>query len=279
MAKYIFVRKPKIINYLFKIVLFILLETSMIFVLLSVNVAFNLKLDVDNIFSLDIQPFLLTIYFLLLFPDIRKHFFDQFLKNSHKYKVIIFSIIIGVTENLLIDLSRFIPLMFGNEMIGVGKHQYTSDLNYFPESLDFLFLGLFPGFTEEFIFRFLPYTLLFIFLSNLRLNKKIDVQEFKTNKDSKIQIQLRRIIDNIYMGFYIEKKFSYLLVWIILVSIMFSLAHGPDYKTFYLYFVGGVINSVLFLRWGFLAAMLSHAAFNTFSRSNHILIEQLFSLY
>ncbi|HDR8221064.1 TPA: CPBP family intramembrane metalloprotease, partial [Bacillus cereus] len=69
---------------------------------------------------------------------------------------------------------------------------------------------------------------------------------------------------------------QYIWSWVILTNIGFALLHGPDISTFYLYFIPGVVDALLFLRLGFLSAWLAHGVFNLCSLTVLSIISSIF---
>ncbi|MEG2936521.1 MAG: CPBP family intramembrane glutamic endopeptidase [Clostridium sp.] len=52
---------------------------------------------------------------------------------------------------------------------------------------------------------------------------------------------------------------------IIFNNILFSLSHLPDLSNFHLYFVVGVVITVIYIKFGFYGSWICHGAFNYFS--------------
>jgi membrane protease YdiL (CAAX protease family) len=48
----------------------------------------------------------------------------------------------------------------------------------------------------------------------------------------------------------------------VITSIIFALLHGPEPAAFLLYFISGIIYSIIYLKYGIAAAILVHAADN-----------------
>ncbi|CCW04860.1 MULTISPECIES: CPBP family glutamic-type intramembrane protease [Bacillus] len=140
-------------------------------------------------------------------------------------------------------------------MIGIGSGQvtYTSDLT----TTGFLFLVSIIGpFNEEIFFRYLLYAGIFLVLA-----------DFKTKF---------LWLEKVYHELFIHKNPQYIWSWVILTNIGFALLHGPDISTFYLYFIPGVVDALLFLRLGFLSAWLAHGTFNLCSLTVLSIISSIF---
>ncbi|AGL00327.1 CPBP family intramembrane glutamic endopeptidase [Desulfoscipio gibsoniae] len=50
--------------------------------------------------------------------------------------------------------------------------------------------------------------------------------------------------------------------WVVATSTIFALLHGPEPAAFAIYFISGVVYSIVYLRYGVLASLLVHAAGN-----------------
>lgn len=60
-----------------------------------------------------------------------------------------------------------------------------------------------------------------------------------------------------------EKYFKPILVcWVVFVSVIFAHLHGPDHISFFLYFIAGLVYSIVYLKYGLLACILVHASGN-----------------
>ena len=196
--------------------------------------------NTDAIGSLYFFSVLLTG--ILVFPTIRTDFQNRFILHKNKpYLTIGLPILIAILMQIILTFIRFIPTFFGHDMIGIGSDQvtYTSDLT----TTGFLFLVSIIGpFNEEIFFRYLLYAGIFLALADIKT-------KFLW-------------LEKVYHEVFIHKNPQYIWSWVILTNIGFALLHGPDISTFYLYFIPGVVDALLFLRLGFLSAWLAHGACN-----------------
>ncbi|MCQ6317115.1 CPBP family glutamic-type intramembrane protease [Bacillus cereus] len=193
---------------------------------------------------------------IFIFPTIRKNFQNHFILHKNKiYLTIGFPILIGILMQFILNFIRFIPTFLGHDMIGIGSSQltYTSDIT----ETGFLFLASVIGpFNEEIIFRYSLYSGIFLVLA-----------DFKTKF---------LWIEKIYNELFKHKNPIYIWGWVVVTNIGFTLLHGPDISTFFLYFVPGTIYALFFLRLGFLSAWLAHGAFNLCSSTVLSILTMLF---
>ena len=109
-------------------------------------------------------------------------------------------------------------------------------------NIERIFVGTIVGpFFEEFLFRIVFFTTIAYILG---------------------------FIDNKF-GYKLSKKIFNLrgmLCWILIIigNSLFSLAHVPDANNFHLYFIGGVIDTIIYIKYGFYASWLSHWFYNYF---------------
>lgn len=158
-----------------------------------------------------------------------------------------------------LNFTRFIPCFFGSDkIIGIGAGQGVSNLSLYSIE-DFIFNCFFVSFYEEILFKFVPLSLIiliaFIFLG-LRHHK---LTIFRNSKRTMLYL-LNKIRSN---------KFNKVnVIFAILISIIFSLAHKPDYSNFHIYFFIGLINSLLFIKYGLASAIVGHMSYNYFSHAH-----------
>ncbi|WP_207750893.1 CPBP family intramembrane glutamic endopeptidase [Candidatus Sarcina troglodytae] len=195
----------------------------------------------------DISMFISIIY--VIKNKISEDFKYEFVK-SPSINVIILPIIVSFISEVITTFSRMIPAFYGYNVIGIGSNQALVKYNSFTLSL-FIFCGLIPAIIEETFFRFFSYIYLKKFLKFIVENRSL--------------IFIKNISNNIYTKMFINKKFSYNLIWILIISTIFAMAHGPNIYNFYLYFIPGVIFGVFYFKYGLLSAILAHAFGNYFS--------------
>ncbi|MEX5522088.1 CPBP family intramembrane glutamic endopeptidase [Bacillus cereus] len=190
----------------------------------------------------DLYVFAIVLAGIFIFPTFRNDFQNRFILNKRKlFLTIGLPILFGILLQFTVTFTRFIPTFFGYDMLGIGSNQitYTSDLT----KTGFLFLVSIIGpFNEEFFFRYCLYAGIFFVLA-----------DFKTKSSW---------LEKLYHQLFIRKNPPYIWSWVIITNIVFAFIHGPNLSTFYLYFIPGIVNTVVFLRFGFLSAWLSHGIFN-----------------
>lgn len=134
---------------------------------------------------------------------------------------------------------QVIPILFGGNVIGIAKGQM--DMSKF-SPIERIFVGTIVGpFFEEFLFRVVFFTTI-AYISGF-IDSKFDY------KLSKKIFNLRSIV-----------------CWILIIvgNILFSLVHVPDVSNFHLYFIGGLIDTIIYIKYGFYASWLSHGFYNYF---------------
>jgi hypothetical protein len=107
------------------------------------------------------------------------------------------------------------------------------------------------AFIEEITDRFLPYSLLLIMLK--RYSEKNDIYF------------LVKVASFLYHNLFIEHNRWFLFGWLVITSSLFSLGHGPSLSLFPNYFIGGFLYGILFLRYGYVSAVLAHFTYNVLS--------------
>lgn len=252
-----------------KLLFLFLLAICLCSLILFANVMFDLKLNFDGIYYMDIVPLLFVIWILLSSKGIRRELKKRFISYPDLSKVILIPILVGYLLSFLTYVNVYVFLLSGIEPT-VGSGQYNEDLQYFPSSLNFLFLGFFPAVNEEFMFRFFTYSGLFLLLVNF-VGTPYNKSFFKSFKDWYI-----KICEKIYIELFVNNNRFYLAGWLIITSTLFSLMHGPTVTNFHYYFIGGLVDGILFLRYGLLASIISHATFNSISGFNNELVRNIF---
>ncbi|MFJ8235764.1 type II CAAX prenyl endopeptidase Rce1 family protein [Ureibacillus sp. NPDC094379] len=238
--------------------LFFMIASTFLIVLVIILLDSKLELGFSDLeMNTFILPFILIFNFFIVYPNLRKSFYKQFIKVKELHLLIALPILISIIELLLVYIYILLPIFFNKEPVSIGSNQYVES-----ETLtslgDFLLTGILGPFTEEVIFRFLllyllPYTLL-RFLYNERAFIKRIVSESVFLFGKKIYKNMTKTHSKVFI-----------IIWIILVSCLFSLVHGPDLWSFPIYFIGGVIPGYLYIKYGFLSAWIVHGSFNALS--------------
>lgn len=156
----------------------------------------------------------------------------------------------GVVMGLLIGLIERIGVQFLIHLqmrIGVGMNLGSHQVTQVASVWDGLFVsGIMAPLYEEFLFRVLLFAV---------IAYGIDFFSHSTQGS------------NIY-----DVKNRACWIVIIISSCLFSFVHGPDLTSFHLYALGGVVNAWLFLKYGYLSAVVGHFSFNWLS----VILFQLF---
>jgi len=232
------------LRYLFAFVLYFLVMIVYIFT----DEFFQLGLTSDDAFDIFTLPFLIIITLLIFLPRARKKFVSWFiLKKEETYKSICYPILVAIIEAFLVYIYLYTPYWLGSEAIGIGSNQVTTVEGVTEIGLT-IGTSIIGPFNEEFIFRF-------ILIAGF-----IETLNFLISKYKRL-IKIKPIA---------------IIFWIIVTNSYFSLIHGPDLLSFPTYFVGGVIPSLFFLRYGFLAAWISHGMYNFLSPIALSIIYNLF---
>lgn len=201
-------------------------------------------------FGQDYWLLLLCVLVLLLFPKVRYLFVREFNHISHKVRMLGFSVLsvaLGMAVNLFLYIYMISPVLFGSTLfIELGKNQAQYNKNTVMSDVGYWFnTTMISPFVEEFLFRFL-------FFIGLYAVPLIIVETKKP---------IQKLLD--------ERQSLHIWIWILSISILFGFVHlGLDFSqilSFPLYFVPGFLFSWLFIKRGFLYALIAHMAFNAFS--------------
>jgi len=209
---------------------------------------FHLGLTNNNAFHIFIFPFLLIIFLLIFYPRVRKKFVSWFiLKKEETYKSICYPILVAIIQAFLLYIYVYTPYLLGSEAIGIGSNQVNT-VEGVTEIGITIGRSIIGSFNEEFLYRF-------ILIAGF-----IEILNFLISKFKRL-IKIKPIA---------------IIFWIIVTNSYFSLNHGPDLLSFTPYFLGGIIPSLFFLRYGFLAAWISHGMYNFLSPIANSIINNLF---
>lgn len=244
--------------------LFFLISIPIMLIFLFINARFNLGISEADI-DIFLLPFLMLLYFWMIFPQLRKDFREQFIKVKSLDRIIALPILVAILELVLVYLYFYLPVLFGGETIPLGKDQYTGHQELSTAG-DILLTGVLGPFSEEFLFRFflivyLPYVFLYYTFVKEPFVPKSD----KNNKIAATFLFLERHANKIYYQAFRAKNKKLIVSWVIVCSFLFAIAHGPNIYSFALYFVPGLLYSYLFLRYGLLASWIGHGTSNILS--------------
>lgn len=244
------------------------------FVILLIIIMLNskLKLGLSNIeMDVFIFPFLLILNFFIVVPSLRKSFYKQFIKVKEWHLLIALPVLISIIALFVVYIYMYLPIFFNNHSVSIGSDQYVASVSL--SSLgQFVLMGILGPFTEEVIFRYLllyllPYIfLLFLYNERAIIKRIVPKSVFLYGK-------------NIYHNMSNTHSKVIITIWIIFISTLFSLGHGPDLWSFPVYFLGGFIYGFLFIKYGFLSAWVAHGAFNVLSPIMNIVVLMFLDLF
>ncbi|MDH4620192.1 CPBP family glutamic-type intramembrane protease [Brevibacillus sp. AY1] len=249
-----------------RIASFLLFGTLFVILWTLLDVYFGLGIWEGDNYNIFLAPFLMMTYLLFIFPDMRKDFFSRFVLTNEWHKVICYPILVATFCAFFINGIRFLPLLWGGEIVGVGSGQYVND-GTLSRLGELLMISILPTFSEELLVHYMPYGGLFLFLNML-----LDDTVVGNRRKYRMHQRIEKFMDALF----VRRDKRYLLTWLILISTGFSLMHEPTAESFPLYFIVGFIDGVFFLRYGFLAAWISHGVFNAFSGIAWEMIRVLF---
>ncbi|MFQ6391321.1 type II CAAX prenyl endopeptidase Rce1 family protein [Priestia aryabhattai] len=219
--------------------------TLLTFTTIFLDEIFGLGISNDAAFETFIAPFVMLVSFVLTFPYLRKRFTSWFILDKGKiHQAICLPILAAIAMGFAVNIYRYIPYWLGSDPIGVGSNQVTSIEDITQVGLTLL-TSIIGPLNEELMFRFLIYVGLFYLLT----------------KNKNRYPWLSRLNANIFTF----KNPIYILGLVCGINVLFALVHGPNLLNFPLYFLGGAVNTLFFIRYGFLSAWISHGVFNFFS--------------
>lgn len=173
-------------------------------------------------------------------PKLNKCIVNELSFRSDSVVVIIIPILVAAAKRVLNNVLQVIPILFRGNIIGVARGQL--DISTYSR-IDKIFVATIVGpFLEEFLFRRVFFTSIAYIVG---------------------------YIDNRLGKNFVKKIFNFksIICWILIVinSSIFSLIHLPDASNFHLYFIGGVVYSIIYIKYGFYASWLCHGFYNYFS--------------
>lgn len=237
--------------------LFVAVFLFLSILLIEADKILKFGLSSDDGIAIFIVPFSLCWSWIVVHTSLRKDFFKRFVFNKKNiHLAICIPILVAILMEFVLNIVQFIPSWFGYDVIKPGTNQVTT-LKDFSELGLIFSVSVISPFSEEFICRYLLYGGLSLAIVGL----------------AKENMWIKKL----YHELFIIKNPRYIWSWVILTNIGFAMAHGPDILNFPLYFLPGVVFSIIFLRLGFLAAWISHGSSNFFSWIAHeIIVNTLF---
>nr|DAV39032.1 MAG TPA: intermembrane metalloprotease [Caudoviricetes sp.] len=180
---------------------------------------------------------LVMILVQLINPKLSTYIIKEIKFRSESVKTVTIPILIAIATRVVIYVMQIAPTLWGGEAIAIAKGQVDmSTYRPIDRVLSGTIIG--PG-VEEFIFRAVFFTHILFFIGFL---------------DSKMYTKLScKVYD-----------FRSIFCWMVIIinNILFALIHEPDITNFHLYFLTGVVNAIIYIKYGFYSSWISHGFFN-----------------
>ncbi len=196
-----------------------------------------IQLDAENMYNIVFGIIYVLIIIQMISPRLNRCIINELSFRTGSINAIIIPIAAAIGTRLLTNILQVLPNIFGGNTIGIAKGQLNMS-SYSP--LDKMFVGtlLIPC-LEELLFRVVFFTSIAYILGfiDTKLNSKISVKVFNLNS---------------------------ILCWtlIIINNVLFSASHLPDFSNFHLYFIAGIVNAVIYIKYGFYGSWISHGLYN-----------------
>lgn len=191
------------------------------------------------------QTIYVIIYLFILSSGSFSYLKDCFAPKVRHFHWVWISLLLGFLERVIITLNIMVITRLGIDFT-VGNNQAASS-NLL---MDELFrAGILAPLHEEFIFRVLFFAV---------AAKLVDWCFKKYNNEDVYNLNSK-------------------LCWglIILNACVFSLVHGPNIYNFHMYAIGGLVAAILYLKYGYWAAVLEHFSFNFLSTFILLVLQSL----
>ncbi|WP_066675471.1 CPBP family intramembrane glutamic endopeptidase [Clostridium septicum] len=214
----------------------ILLAASFIFM-----EAFGIiQINSEILYNIVLSGLYIFIMIQAISPKLNKCIVNELNFRSESLSVIVIPILVAVITRVFTNILQVIPVLFGGEAIGIAKGQMNMD-TFTP--IEKIFVGTIVGpFFEEFLFRVVFFTTIAYIVGFI---------------DNKFNYSISKKVFNLRS----------MICWTIIIigNILFSLSHLPNASNFHLYFIGGIVDTIIYIKYGFYAAWLSHGFYNYFS--------------
>ncbi|HAX72506.1 MAG TPA: hypothetical protein DCY20_03150 [Firmicutes bacterium] len=169
------------------------------------------------------------------------------------------SIMVACLERILTMYMVYFQEKYGMGF-QIGGNQVTGlDLHF-----DHFFItGVIAPIFEEFLFRVVMFALFAWFIHTV-------FKSFKLNA-----------LLNTNISWFDVYNLKSKVCWVVIIvsSTVFSLMHGPDLSSFHFYALGGLVGAVLFLKFGYWAAVVQHFAYNYLTYLFFVVIELIGNLF
>lgn len=228
-------------NCVFKIFFFLFVYTVLIIILKYMKEFGIIRESYDYLCNSIEGLITLMLCIYLLNYNMYKCIINKIKITKVQLHTIAIPILLALIQRFIVDTLQIAPEFFGKERLTPGKGQLVFDS---PTLFEDILSGLIVApFIEELLFRVIFFMIITYVLKSIVKNK--DVSENILN------------LNNIYC-------------WILIFinNILFSFTHIPDRNTFYIYFIGGVVDTVIYIKYGFFSSFLCHGVFNLTSSTS-----------
>ncbi|WP_312700914.1 CPBP family intramembrane glutamic endopeptidase [Sedimentibacter sp.] len=215
------------------------------FVAYIVGLFFIMILALNNVIKIDLKTIYCFVFGLfgllyliqLINPKLNRCIVDELTFRTKSKNAIIMPILFAFGLRVFIDTLQFLPTIIGSDILEVAKGQLDMSSYSF---WDTLFVGALLGpFFEELLFRVVIFTSISYILGFI---------------DTKLNSQ------NSSKVFNLQSIFCWVII--ILSNIIFSLYHLPDLSNFHMYFISGIVITLIYIKYGFYSSWISHGLFN-----------------
>ena len=219
---------------------YILLTIALAIAFMSMELIGVRLIKAEYLINMLYEGMLVFILLQTISPKLNKRIVDEVSFRTDSIAAIIIPIVVAAFTRILTNVLQIIPTLFGGEVIGIAKGQV--DMSSFTP-LESIFSGtILAPFFEEFIFRVVFFTAIAYIVGFID-------EKFGLKNSNKI----------------LNLKSAVCWVLMIICNILFSLAHLPDASNFHLYFIVGIMVTIIYVKYGFYASWLCHGFYNYFN--------------
>lgn len=214
----------------------IILAASFIFM----EVLGIIQINAEILYNIVQSGLYIFIIIQTISPKLNKCIVNELNFRSESLAVIVIPILTAAITRILTNVLQVMPVVFGGDVIGIAKGQM--DMSTFTD-VEKIFVGTIIGpFFEEFLFRVVFFTTIAYIAGFI---------------DNKFNYSISKKVFNLRSVF----------CWTIIIvgNMLFSFSHLPSASNFHLYFIGGLVDTIIYIKYGFYAAWLSHGFYNYFS--------------
>lgn len=201
-----------------------------------------IQINSEILYNIVLSELYIFIMIQAISPKLNKCIVNELNFRSESLSVIVIPILVAVITRVFTNILQVIPVLFGGEAIGIAKGQMNMD-TFTP--IEKIFVGTIVGpFFEEFSFRVVFFTTIAYIVGFI---------------DNKFNYSISKKVFNL------RSMICWTIIIIIIGNSLFSLSHLPNASNFHLYFIGGIVDTIIYIKYGFYAAWLSHGFYNYFS--------------